>query len=248
MVICAVCEDVSPCYGYALGLGGHILKYGSRRLYMTGKLGAIFCLRLCLVILPLSSPFTVHVASFVGHHGDRVQAPQLQQTVSVSRQENVLSTPAVQATSDIVLTFCRRSVISTLPEIDDALPRDMPRSFKEDNLKQYLEQADLWLNHLSMKPVGYTFESIPILIPTQWEADRSKRISRASQSSTTSTSSSISAQFFERLPREIHHCILNQLKHLHGEPSHICPGCWQRDLYSLSLVSRGWSRVAREQL
>lgn len=56
-------------------------------------------------------------------------------------------------------------------------------------------------------------------------------------------------EFPKHLPLEVYECILIQLQLLHvGGHGEGCLTCYMRDLYSLSLTSRGWERAVRSKL
>ncbi|KAL0265199.1 hypothetical protein SLS55_001164 [Diplodia seriata] len=54
---------------------------------------------------------------------------------------------------------------------------------------------------------------------------------------------------FQKLPREVYACILQQLEVLHfGKGTQSCTTCYLRDLHSLALTSRAWDKAARNKL
>src|SRR5213076_3086012 len=50
----------------------------------------------------------------------------------------------------------------------------------------------------------------------------------------------IAGESFQKLPKEVLACILEQLKHIHNHPSMSCATCYLRDMHSVSLTSNAW--------
>ncbi|KAF2500257.1 hypothetical protein BU16DRAFT_241425 [Lophium mytilinum] len=94
----------------------------------------------------------------------------------------------------------------------------------------------------------YDFDTIPTITKTPWELDRYKRPSTTQRSKPTEGTSP-ATNSFEKLPREIYDCILQELELLHFQPGkHVCPSCYLRDVSNLALTSRAWDKAARAKL
>jgi len=91
------------------------------------------------------------------------------------------------------------------------------------------------------------FDPTPILVPTPWELERSTR-KRHSQRRPRVASRPLPRRIFEQLPREIYHCILDQLEDLHVRGAEVDAIGRQTDLKALLLVNKRWHRAAREHL
>lgn len=131
----------------------------------------------------------------------------------------------------------------------ETIPRHIATLDTDDvNLKTYLNEHEAAKEPLAG---SYTFDTVPTLVRTPWEYERGKRpLSQWSRSTRSSNESSRgnNAAYFEKLPREVLHNIVYQLEALHDSDGLTCASCLQRDLCNISLVSKGWNRVAREHL
>ncbi|KAF2813712.1 uncharacterized protein BDZ99DRAFT_553569 [Mytilinidion resinicola] len=94
----------------------------------------------------------------------------------------------------------------------------------------------------------YDFDTIPTITKTAWELDRYRRPS-VTQRSRSTEETAPRTNLFEKLPREIYDCILQELELLHFQPGkHVCPSCYLRDVSNLALTSRAWDKAARAKL
>ena len=105
-----------------------------------------------------------------------------------------------------------------------------------------------WPTHpRGSRPGTYTFDSVPTLVRTPWELQRSRR--PASQWSRGSTDRrSISSGTFARLPAEVLHCALDQLSTAHSTEATINARDLQADLRTLCLSNKKLYQVASEHL
>ncbi|KAF2767182.1 hypothetical protein EJ03DRAFT_161295 [Teratosphaeria nubilosa] len=94
---------------------------------------------------------------------------------------------------------------------------------------------------------SYNFNFTPHLAPTSWEHRRSTGRPRT-QRRLRRDSKPLPRQVFEQLPREIYHCILEQLATLHTRGTDVDVVGLQTDFKSLLLVNKRWYRLAREYL
>ena len=86
-------------------------------------------------------------------------------------------------------------------------------------------------------------ETPPTLIKTPWEAERAKNPRQ------TRRKLSLSTRFFQLMPPEIYDCILRQLEVVHLDSSLTsCGTCFIKDLCSLALASKSWSRPVRSRM
>ncbi|KAK3715837.1 hypothetical protein LTR37_006820 [Vermiconidia calcicola] len=108
--------------------------------------------------------------------------------------------------------------------------------------------TDTWATALQQeRPGSFMFESPPTLTKTAWEYERlqlpsSQWTRRSAQRST------LLSHFFDQLPREVMHCIVDQLEGLHASRAILDVKTLQDDLRALCLVSKRLHRIAREHL
>jgi len=95
-------------------------------------------------------------------------------------------------------------------------------------------------------PGSYAFDEAPTLTKTPWEYNRARR--PPSQWSRSTGRSSLSEDKFAQLPREIMHCILDQLRGSHFDGARLHFMDLRTDLRNLCTVDKHWHRAAREHL
>ncbi|KAI6809155.1 hypothetical protein KC332_g11659 [Hortaea werneckii] len=93
----------------------------------------------------------------------------------------------------------------------------------------------------------YPFETVPTLVRTPWESERSAFRSQFLREPRP-RSPQLPRRIFERLPREVYQAILDQLESLYIHGNSVDVIGRQTDLKALSLVDKRWHRIAREHL
>ncbi|KAI6820024.1 hypothetical protein KC340_g13396 [Hortaea werneckii] len=93
----------------------------------------------------------------------------------------------------------------------------------------------------------YSFETVPTLVRTPWELERSVFRSQSLRKPRLQPTR-FPRRIFEQLPREVYHSILAQLESLYNNGNSVDVIGRQTDLKVLSLVDRRWHRIAREHL
>lgn len=101
-------------------------------------------------------------------------------------------------------------------------------------------------SYSSISSNGSSLDIVPTLTKTPWELDRYKRHTIARR---TRPIGLLPPHFFQKLPREIYDCILQQLQSVHFDDTpQACPSCYLRDVRNLALTSRAWDKAARQHM
>ena len=110
-------------------------------------------------------------------------------------------------------------------------------------------QRQTWpTSETEVKAGSYTFDTVPTLVRTPWEIDRSRRTLLRRLRTADSQHKPLPRRVFESLPREIYDCILDQLETLHSTRSTRNAVALRADTRALLFVDKRWHRVAREHL
>ena len=105
-----------------------------------------------------------------------------------------------------------------------------------------------WPSSLKERKAGsYAFDTVPTLVKTPWEHERALRRPR-SQHFRQGDHKPLPRRIFAQVPREVYHCILDQLESLHTTPWSVNAAGRQASLKSVLFVDKRWHRVAREHL
>ncbi|KAI7236439.1 hypothetical protein KC330_g3747 [Hortaea werneckii] len=109
-------------------------------------------------------------------------------------------------------------------------------------------QRHTWPETVKRPKAGrYSFETVPTLVRTPWELERSASRSESLREPRLQLTR-LPRRIFEQLPREVYHAIIDQLKSLSNNGNSVDVIGRQTDLKVLSLVDRRWHRIAREHL
>lgn len=98
------------------------------------------------------------------------------------------------------------------------------------------------------------FESVPTAKAWEMHSNHFQRrpvsiFSVSSGPRHSKTPSIMQPLIFQRLPREVFACVMQQLEVLHfGKGAQNCTSCYLRDLYNIALTSRSWDKAARAKL
>ncbi|GAB7356433.1 hypothetical protein MBLNU459_g7205t1 [Dothideomycetes sp. NU459] len=130
----------------------------------------------------------------------------------------------------------------------DLAPRSIA-PLKDEEAKALLDQSQFWQPALEPQPRNYTFDTVPTLVRTPWELERSsRRWSRSSKGSSESQKSQASTFLSDILPDEICGYIVDHVAAEHNASPNVCPDCISQDMYSLSLVSKAFNESATRYL
>lgn len=110
-------------------------------------------------------------------------------------------------------------------------------------------QRNTWPTSPSEYKAGsHRFDSVPTLVPTPWELERSSQRPRV-QRPQVRDHKAFPRRIFEQLPREIYDCVLRQLEATHTVSlGTVDVASRQADLRCLLFVDKRWHHVAREHL
>lgn len=102
---------------------------------------------------------------------------------------------------------------------------------------------------LQLRTQVESFEKLPWEMQGQPEHPLSTFAPSGSLRSHSKPQNVVQPRIFQKLPREVYACIVQQLEVLHfGRGTQSCTTCYLRDLHSLALTSRAWDKAARNKL
>ncbi|GAB7356432.1 hypothetical protein MBLNU459_g7205t2 [Dothideomycetes sp. NU459] len=105
----------------------------------------------------------------------------------------------------------------------DLAPRSIA-PLKDEEAKALLDQSQFWQPALEPQPRNYTFDTVPTLVRTPWELERSsRRWSRSSKGSSESQKSQASTFLSDILPDEICGYIVDHVAAEHNASPNYCP-------------------------